>query len=365
VHAAAVIVADKSLTEYMAIQKDSKTGKTITQLDMYVVDVNVAHDAIGLLKFDFLGLRNLSTISKALELIKEHKGDEIDFEHIPLDDELTYKLLQSGETMGIFQLESAGMRRVCKTLLPSTFSDITALLALYRPGPMDLIPTFIEGKQHPEKIKYLHPDLEPILGPTYGVLVYQEQVLSIANKLAGYSLGEADILRRAIGKKKKYLLDENRKRFLDQAEAKGYSRHDMEQVWAYIEKFASYGFNKSHAAGYAMITYETAYLKAHYPVEYMAALLSIESASTSMKRDEKITVAVENCKHMAIKVLPPDINRSSKDYEIEANEDSLQGLAIRYGFTGIKGIGMNFPGKVGRKVSLRGYKLLQRFYGFN
>ncbi len=340
VHAAAVIVADKSLTEYMAIQRDSKTGKTITQLDMYVVDVNVADDAIGLLKFDFLGLRNLSTITKALELIKEHKGDEIDFEHLPLDDELTFKLLQSGATSGIFQLESAGMRRVCKTLLPSTFSDITALLALYRPGPMDLIPTFIEGKQHPDKIQYLHPDLKPILGPTYGVLVYQEQVLSIANKLAGYSLGEADILRRAIGKKKKYLLDENRKRFLDQAEEKGYKRADMEQVWAYIEKFASYGFNKSHAAGYAMITYETAYLKAHYPVEYMAALLSIESASTSMNRDEKIAIAVENCKQMGIKVLPPDINKSSKDYEIEPNEDSLGGLAIRYGFTGIKGIGM-------------------------
>ncbi|MBQ6436541.1 DNA polymerase III subunit alpha, partial [bacterium] len=339
VHAAAVIVADKSLTEYMAIQKDSKSGKTITQLDMYVVDVNVADDAIGLLKFDFLGLRNLSTISRALELIKEHKNVDIDLTNLPLDDELTYKLLQSGDTMGIFQLESAGMRRVCKTLLPSTFGDITALLALYRPGPMDLIPTFIEGKHHPEKIKYLHPDLEPILAPTYGVLVYQEQVLSIANKLAGYSLGEADILRRAIGKKKKKLLDENRKRFLDQAEAKGYNRADMEQVWAYIEKFASYGFNKSHAAGYSMITYETAYLKAHFPVEYMAALMSIESASTSMNRDEKIMVGVENCKQMGIKILPPDINKSSRDYEIEADPDSLQGLAIRYGFTGIKGIG--------------------------
>ncbi len=340
VHAAAVIVADKSLTEYMAIQRDSKTGKTITQLDMYVVDVNVADDAIGLLKFDFLGLRNLSTIAKTLDLIKEHKKIEINFEQIPLDDEETFKLLQSGNTMGVFQLESAGMRRVCKTLLPSTFSDITALLALYRPGPMDLIPTFIEGKQHPEKIKYLHPDLEPILGPTYGVLVYQEQVLSIANKLAGYSLGEADILRRAIGKKKKYLLDENRKRFLDQAVAKGYARADMEQVWAYIEKFASYGFNKSHAAGYAMITYETAYLKAHYPVEYMAALMSIESASTSMNRDEKITIGVENCKRMKINILPPDINKSGRDYEIEEDPQSLQGLAIRYGFTGIKGIGM-------------------------
>ena len=181
-----------------------------------------------------------------------------------------------------------------KNLQPDQFSDITALVALYRPGPMDLIPKFIEGKHNSDKIHYLHPDLEPILGPTYGVLVYQEQVLQIANVLAGYSLGEADILRRAIGKKKKALLDENRDRFIKQAMAKGYQKKVLQEIWGFIEAFANYGFNKAHAASYAMIAYQTAYLKANYPVEYMAALISIESASTSMKRDEKIMVAVDN-----------------------------------------------------------------------
>ena len=339
VHAAAVIVADKSLTEYTAIQRDTKTDKTIVQSDMYVLDCNVSDDAIGLLKFDFLGLRNLSTITKALSLIKKYKNIEVDLANLPLDDEKTYKLLQSGETMGVFQLESGGMRRVAKTLLPSQFSDITAMLALYRPGPMDLIPTFIEGKHNPDKVEYLHPDLIPVLGPTYGVLVYQEQVLQIANVMAGYTLGEADILRRAIGKKKKQLLEENRKRFVEQAIAKGYSRQVPEKIWAYIEAFANYGFNKAHAASYAMISYQTAYLKANYPVEYMAALMSIESASTSVNRDEKIMVAVDNCKRMGIKIMPPDINKSSSDFEIEECPESLQGLGIRFGMTGIKNIG--------------------------
>ena len=339
VHASAVIVADKALNNYTAIQKDSKSGKTITQSDMYVLDCNVDDNAIGLLKFDFLGLRNLSTLTKALALIKEHKNIDIDLTNLPLDDQPTYDLLQSGETMGVFQLESAGMRRVAKTLLPNTFSDITAMLALYRPGPMDLIPKFIEGKHHPDQIEYLHPDLKQVLGPTYGVLVYQEQVLQIANIMAGYTLGEADILRRAIGKKKKYLLDENHKRFVDQAVAKGYTKETMEKIWEYIEAFANYGFNKAHAASYAMISYQTAYLKAHYPVEYMAAMMSVESASTSMNRDTKIMVAIDNSKRMGIKILPPDINASGSDYEIEATKGSLQGLGIRYGFTGIKGVG--------------------------
>lgn len=339
VHAAAVIVGDKDLTEYIAIQKDSKTGNTITQVDMRVLDINIADDAIGLLKFDFLGLRNLSIIDRAIHLINKYKNIKLDIATIPIDDKKTFKLLQAGDTMGVFQLESAGMRRVAKNLQPDQFSDITALVALYRPGPMDLIPKFIEGKHAPDKIVYLHPDLKPILGPTYGVLVYQEQVLQIANVMAGYSLGEADILRRAIGKKKKSLLDENRDRFIKQAITKGYEKKVLEEIWGFIEAFANYGFNKAHAASYAMIAYQTAYLKANYPVEYMAALISIESASTSLKRDEKIMVAVDNCKRMGIKILPPDINLSGRDFEIEEHQDSLQGLAIRYGLTGIKGIG--------------------------
>lgn len=339
VHAAAVVIADRPLIEYTPIQRDSKTGKTVTQYDMYAIDCNVSDDAIGLLKFDFLGLRNLSIIQSALQLIKVHKNIDIDLEKIPLDDSKTYELLASGDTMGVFQLESGGMRRVARTLRPNQFSDITAMVALYRPGPMDLIPTFIEGKHNPETIVYPHPSLEPILKETYGVMVYQEQILQIANVMAGYSLGEADILRRAIGKKKKKLLDENKKRFISQSVDKGYEKGVAEKVWGFIEAFANYGFNKAHAASYAMISYETAYLKSNYAVEYMTALMSVEAASHSANRDEKVAIAIENCKKMGIFVLPPDINKSSADFTIEAAENSLDGLGIRFGFSAIKNVG--------------------------
>jgi DNA polymerase-3 subunit alpha len=339
VHAAAVVIADKPLTEYTPIQRDTKSGKTITQYDMYVLDCNVSDDAIGLLKFDFLGLRNLSIIQRALQLIKVHKNIELDIATIPLDDTQTFELLASGETMGVFQLESAGMRRVARTLKPTQFSDITAMVALYRPGPMDLIPRFIEGKHNADSIQYPHPSLIPVLQETYGIMVYQEQILQIANIMAGYSLGEADILRRAIGKKKKSLLDENKKRFIDQSAVKGYTKEVADQVWGFIEAFANYGFNKAHAASYAMIAYQTAYLKAKFPAEYMAALLSVESASHAATRDEKVAVGIESCKKMGIHILPPDINASYRDFTIEADETSLNGLAIRFGFTAIKHAG--------------------------
>ncbi len=339
VHAAAVIITDKPLPEYVAIQKDSKSGKTITQFDMYALDCNVDDDAIGLLKFDFLGLRNLSTINTAVELIQENKNIKINIDKIPLDDKATFNLLAKGDTFGVFQLESAGMRRVARTLKPNLFSDITAMVALYRPGPMDLIPTFIEGKHNPKAIKYPDETLKPILEETYGVMVYQEQILLMANIMAGYTLGEADILRRAIGKKKKKLLDQNKKRFIDQSVQKGYTLEVAKKVWSFIEAFANYGFNKAHAASYAMISYQTAYLKANYPVEYMTALMSIESGSHSMNRDVKIAVAIETSKKMGIKIYSPDINRSHDDFIIEQDPDSLQGLAIRFGFNAIKHIG--------------------------
>lgn len=339
VHAAAVVIADKPLWEYTPIQRDSKSGKTVTQYDMYVLDCNVSDDAIGVLKFDFLGLRNLSILQQTLRLIKDNKGKELDLNQLPLNDQKTFDLLASGETMGVFQLESAGMRRVARTLRPNQFSDITAMVALYRPGPMDLIPTFIEGKHSPDKINYPHPSLEPVLKETYGVMVYQEQILQIANLMAGYTLGEADILRRAIGKKKKKLLDENKKRFIEQSVVKGYTKEVAEKVWGFIEAFANYGFNKAHAASYAMIAYQTAYLKANYPVEYMAALMSVEAASHSANRDEKVALAIENSKKMGIVILPPDINRSSDDFTIEQQESSLEGLAIRFGFAAIKNVG--------------------------
>lgn len=339
VHAAAVIITDKPLPNYVAIQKDSRSGKTITQYDMYALDCNIDDNAIGLLKFDFLGLRNLTTINTALQLIKENKKVTLDMDKIPLNDKKTFDLLSSGDTFGVFQLESAGMRRVARTLKPNLFSDITAMVALYRPGPMDLIPTFIEGKHNPKSIQYPDESLKPVLEETYGVMVYQEQILQMANLMAGYTLGEADILRRAIGKKKKKLLDENKKRFIDQSVEKGYKKDVAQKVWGFIEAFANYGFNKAHAASYAMIAYQTAYLKANYPVEYMTALMSVESASHSMNRDVKIAIAIETSKKMGIKIYPPDINKSEDDFKIEKDKESLEGLAIRFGFNAIKHIG--------------------------
>jgi DNA polymerase-3 subunit alpha len=339
VHAAAVVVADKPLWEYTPTQVDSKSGKMITQYDMYALDCNVSDDAIGLLKFDFLGLRNLTIIQSALQLIKATKKVELDLANLPLDDKKTFELLARGDTFGVFQLESSGMRRVARTLKPNQFSDIAALVALYRPGPMDLIPQFIEGKHAPEKVEYPHPSLKQVLEETYGVMVYQEQVMQIANVMAGYSLGEADILRRAIGKKKKKLLDENKKIFIENSVKRDYDRKVAEKVWGFIEAFANYGFNKAHAASYAMISYQTAYLKANYPVEYMAALMSVEAASHSMNRDLKVAQAIEGSKQMGIKVLPPDINKSSSDFTLEPHPDSLQNLAIRFGFNAIKNVG--------------------------
>lgn len=338
-HACAMIIADKPLDNYTPIQKDSRSGKTLTQLDMYSLDCNIDDNAVGLLKFDFLGLRNLSIIQEALKLIKKYKNKEIAIDQLPLDDQKTFDLLASGDTTGVFQLESAGMRRVAKSLKPSAFSDITAMVALYRPGPMDLIPRFIEGKHNPDSIEYPHESLEPFLKETYGIMVYQEQILEIVHFMAGYTLGEADMLRRAIGKKKKKILDKNRNRFIEQSVKNGYQKATAEKIWGFIEAFANYGFNKAHAASYAMIAYETAWLKANYPVEYMAALMSVESNSHSMNRDEKIAIAIENCHKLNIKILAPDINLSGQDFTIEENKDSRDQMAIRFGLTAIKHVG--------------------------
>lgn len=340
VHAAAVIIADKPLPAYTAIQRDSKTGKTVTQYDMYALDCNVDDNAIGLLKFDFLGLRNLSTIQTAINLIKKYKKIDLDIANIPLDDKKTYELLSRGETSGVFQLESAGMRRVARSLQPEQFSDITAMLALYRPGPMELIPQFIEGKHNPEKIEYLHPNLKSVFEETYGVMVYQEQVMQIFSLMAGYSLGEADMIRRAMGKKKIKILNENKIRFIAEAKKNGYAEEISEKVWSYIMAFANYGFNKAHAASYAMISYQTAYLKANYPVEYMTALMSVESNSHSANRDEKVAIAIEDSKKMGIKVFPPHINKSGTDFTIEQHKSSLEGLAVRFSLPAIKHVGV-------------------------
>lgn len=338
-HAAAVVIADKPLTEYTPVQRESRGGKVVTQYDMYALDLNVSDDAIGLLKMDFLGLRNLSILGKAIELVKKTRNITVDVSNLPLDEPKVFTMLSEGHTTGVFQLESAGMRRVARKLKPNRFSDISALVALYRPGPMELIDVFIEGKLKPETIAYPHQDLKSVLEETYGIPVYQEQVLQIANVFAGYSLGEADILRRAIGKKKKSILDKEKKRFIKGAADKGYSEKIAQKIWGFIEKFAGYGFNKSHSASYAMIAYQTAYMKALYPVEYMTALLSVESNSHSASKDEKVTLAIEECRRMNITVLQPDLNLSEKEFSIEKSESSLDGKAIRFGFTGIKNVG--------------------------
>lgn len=338
-HAAALIIADKPLPNYTPIQVESKTGKYITQYDMYDLDLNISDDAIGLLKFDFLGLRNLSTIQTALQLIEVYQKKKINLDSIPMDDKKTYKMISAGDTTGVFQLESAGMRRMARSLKPNQFSDITAMLALYRPGPMELIPRFIEGKHKPESVVYPDPALKPIFEETYGIMVYQEQVMQVFSKMAGYSLGEADMIRRAIGKKKMKILKENKKRFVIESEKNGFSRKVSEKVWEYIMAFANYGFNKAHAASYAMISYQTAYLKANFPVEYMAAMMSVEANSHSMNREEKISIAVESSKKIGIKVLPPDINLSNINFTIEKHASSLQKKAIRFSLSAIKNIG--------------------------
>jgi len=333
-HAAGVVIGDKALTEYTPLQMESKNDRIMTQYDMYSLDCNITPDAIGLLKIDLLGLRNLTTLQNAINFVTDQRKKTVDISEIPLDNSKVYQLLSQGDTIGLFQLESAGMRRVARKLKPSRFSDITAMVALYRPGPMELIDDFISGKNNPSKVKYPHPDLKPVLEETYGIAVYQEQALQIANVMAGYSLGEADILRRAIGKKKRSIMVKEKEKFINQAKQKGYTQDIAQKVWSYIDKFAGYGFNKAHATAYAMIAYQTAYMKANYPVEFMAALLTSEA-----NNKDKIPIAIEEAKRMGIYVLPPDINESKTDFSIIENKHSLNNQAIRFGLSAIKNVG--------------------------
>ncbi len=318
-HAAGIVVADKPLTEYLPlfVQREEKPT---TQFDKDYVE------KIGLVKFDLLGLATLTLIETTLKLIEKYRGVKINLDEIPLDDPETYKLLSSGDTEGVFQLESQGMKRILVELQPTKFTDIIAILALYRPGPMQMVPDFINRKHGRVPIEYPHPDLEPILKETYGIIVYQEQVMQIASVMAGYSLGEADILRRAMGKKKKELMEQQREKFIEGALKKGYSREKAEEIFALIEKFAEYGFNKSHSAAYGVISFWTAYLKAHYPIEFMTALLTTE------EKPDKVVSYINYCRSRGIEILPPDINRSDKDFTIEGN-------SIRFGFNALKNVG--------------------------
>ncbi|MBM3208689.1 DNA polymerase III subunit alpha [Candidatus Shapirobacteria bacterium] len=333
-HAAGLVIADCPLTEYVPLQWDTKREKVITQYDMYALDLNVSEQAIGLLKMDFLGIRNLTILGRAVEYVRSTKGKEIDLSEISLEDPRVYKLISEGETTGVFQLESAGMRRLGRQLKPSRFSDIAAMVALFRPGPMQWINEFISGKNNPAGVRYSHPALKPILEETYGIAVYQEQCLQIAVTIAGYSWGEADGLRRAIGKKKKTLMQKEKDKFIAKAIDNGYKKDDAEKIFSLIERFVGYGFNKAHSTSYAMIAYQTAWMKVNYPVEFMAAFLTAESGNA-----DKVALGVAECRRMGIVILPPNINKSEVGFSIEAHAGSLEDCAIRFGLSAIKNVG--------------------------
>jgi len=325
VHACGVVISKEALTNYMPLQYAPQDKNTIiTQFEMHSVE------DIGILKMDFLGLKNLTIIENALNLIKNIYGENIDISKIPLDDQKTFDLLRAGETTGIFQLESSGMRGYLKQLKPTEIEDIIAMVALYRPGPMELIPSFIKRKHGTEKIKYIHPLMEPILKNTYGIAVYQEQMMQIARTLGGYSLTEADTLRKAIGKKIKSLLDKQEEKMVSGMLKNGIDKKTAQAIWDLYPPFAKYGFNKSHAACYAMIGYQTAYLKAHYPVEFFSSLLNSNNGDI-----ERIAFLINEAKKDGIPVLPPDINKSYTDF---APEDSNK---IRFGLLAVKNIGAN------------------------
>jgi len=307
VHAAGVVIADKDLTEYVPLQKETNGDKIVTQYDMYTV----GEDGVGLLKMDFLGLRNLTIIQEALRFIKENQNQEIDFQKISYDDPPTYRLLASGETTGIFQLESAGMRRYIKELKPTTIFDVMAMVALYRPGPMQNIPDFIARKHDPSKISFPDPRLEQILANSYGILTFQDDVLLTTIALAGYTWLDADKFRKAMGKKIPAEMKKQKEIFIAGAVKNGLSQKKAEEIFELIAPFAGYGFNKAHASCYATIAFRTAYLKAHFPVEFMTALLTAESrGSTGPLKNEKISIAVAECKRLKIEVLGPNVNRS-------------------------------------------------------
>lgn len=319
-HAAGVVISEKPLVNVIPIQ----TGHD----EVYLTQYSMEHlEEVGLLKMDFLGLRNLSLIENILMSIQKKTGKKLNIKSIPLNDEATFALLSRGETTGIFQLESEGMRKVLTKLRPSRFEDIVAVNALYRPGPMENIPLFIERKHGKEKVEYPHTDLIPILENTYGVIVYQEQIMQIAAKMAGFTLGEADLLRRAVSKKQKEVLDREREHFVTGALKNGYSDQTAHNIYDLIVRFANYGFNRSHSVAYSFISYQLAYLKTHYPLHFMAALLT-----SAIGNEEKISQYIREMNGMNLSILPPSINNSGYSFLVERD-------SVRYSLAAIKGIG--------------------------
>lgn len=328
-HAAGIVVADKPLVFYTPLHRPTRGADEGLPVIQYTMDVL---EDTGLLKMDFLGLSTLTIMRKAVDLVRQRHGIAYTQENIPLDDPAIYKLLSSGEVVGIFQVESSGMRRVLTTLKPTRFEHVVAVLALYRPGPMEFIDNYIAGLHGTKQPTYIHPALEPILGETFGICVFQEQIIRILTDIAGYTPGDADLVRKAVGKKIREQLVRHRERFVQGAKQhSGLDEEAANQIFDAFEYFARYGFNKAHSADYAVITCQTAFLKAHYPVEYMAALLTVEQGNT-----EKVGLFIAEARRLGIEVLPPDVNRSGVDFTIE---DTTQGPAIRYGLGAIKNVG--------------------------
>ncbi|HEX2386136.1 MAG TPA: DNA polymerase III subunit alpha, partial [Candidatus Binatia bacterium] len=321
-HAAGVVLSNLPLVEYLPLYVD-KEGGIVTQFDMSCVE------KIGLIKFDFLGLKTLTLLHDCVKLIEKSKAVKLDLNNLPLDDKSTYKTLCAGNTTGVFQLESTGIREMTVKIRPNCFEDLVAILALFRPGPLDsgMAEQYIQRKHGREQIKYLHPRLEATLKDTYGVIVYQEQVMQIARILAGYSMGEADILRRAMGKKDPEEMAKQRERFVEGAVKNKIDSDKAGEIFDQMETFARYGFNKSHSAAYALVSYQTAYLKTHHAVEFMAALLTSEMGDT-----DKVIKNLAECREKNIEVLPPDINESQADF-------TPLGEKIRFGLAAVKNVG--------------------------
>ncbi|HEY6951338.1 MAG TPA: DNA polymerase III subunit alpha, partial [Bacteroidota bacterium] len=321
-HAAGVVIATVDISDFVPMYKTPQT-ELMTQYNMK--DLEEA----GLLKMDFLGLRTLTVIENALDLIKQNHGIELDIDKIPESDSKTLELFSKGQTVALFQFESSGMQDYLRRLKPSSIHDLVAMNALYRPGPMEMIPDFISRKHGKQQISYLHPKMEPILRDTYGIIVYQEQVMKIASEIAGFTLAQADLMRRAMGKKDKELMARQKKEFTEGASKNGIDKKSASEIFDLIEKFASYGFNKSHSVAYSVLAYQTGYLKAHYPAEYMAATLSSEMDNT-----DKIVLLIDDCRKLGIAVLPPDVNESGVQF-------SVSNKGIRFGLSAIKNVGVS------------------------
>lgn len=337
-HACGVVITKDPLSEMVPCQFSTQNDQTIvTQYEMHSIE------DLGLLKMDFLGLKTLTVIQNTLNQVEEHSQQKVDLENLPLDDQKTLALFRKANTTGIFQLESSGMKRYLKQLEPSQFADIIAMVALYRPGPMEFIPEFIARKHGHKKITYFHPLLEPILENTYGICVYQEQLMRIAQDLAGFTLSEADVLRKAVGKKIKKLLDEQKEKMIEGMINNQIEVKTAKRIWKTIEPFAQYGFNASHATCYALIGYQTAYLKAHFPTEFMAALMTSEQNDI-----ERVAFLVNECQQMGLEVLPPDINESNQDFS-RAGEK-----IIRFGLNAIKNVGHNIVENIVQERKIHG-----------